>query len=435
MDDEMIAQLVGLHALRESYSSALPGLLQRSRGILDRVDLVNAALVTSDWARVRSHAAACRNRSDELLTVMNENAQLESEIVSGVRSLALPLQAVVDSLPAGHDPDQLVAATVSLVAGVAEEFPANLEQLVRSVVENGTNAVGSFFEDYDLRAFDSLRRLVADVATLGKVRSVWSRQLADVTQVIRVTPPLTKGSPFFNESIFAQHEERIAVIQQRLREQQVALHEANSRGSALAAAGVLRQQVETDLTALAQTQGALYLAGYALRLLGKGEMSEEVGLAAAAAGLLGRELIASYAAAHRIANRLVDHCTDDDVDEVLDSAAQTPFESGGLPDGTNTSLGQLADVGDGGFVEVRGYVQSVQTVRIDGGSKLISRATLKDPSSGATGEIVALFVNLRHLGVTGGCYLVASGRRRASSVSCFGQARGRSRHAGPCGDR
>jgi hypothetical protein len=305
---------------------------------------------------------------------------------------------------------------MTLIQASGMDFPDNLEELLHTDLEQGTDEVDKFLGSYDLRHYQPLRKQVSYVATLGKVRALWVRHLADITEVIVSLPILTKGVPLFNQAIFEQHQQRIADFKADMRDAQRSLFQAASKEQLLEKADALCVQLDQNLAELAQTQALLYVAGYALRKLGKGGFSEIVGASAASAGILAREAISSFAAAQRITNRLVVDYPDEEVDELLDSSAEKSFDAGNIPDGKNTPLHHLSDTDDGAFVEVGGYVQAIEFGRIEGGTKLISLARLKDPSSGASATIAALFIHYRHIGLTTGCYVVANGLFHQSSA-------------------
>ena len=110
---------------------------------------------------------------------------------------------------------------------------------------------------------------------------------------------------------------------------------------------------------------------------------------------------------------------DEEVDALLAGVGDRAFDVE-LPRGTVLELHHLDEVADGAFIEVGGYVEAIQFGHT--GDKLISRAKLKDPSSGAATTIATVFSHLRHLGVTGGCYIRASGIFRKASKLAAGSA-------------
>ena len=419
MSDDLLEKLTKAERLRSSYDAPLAALLSAATEIPLQTDRLNKALVVADWNTARVRIAGLNNLSRDLHMRFVDAARRESELIAAVRDLAEPLQEAVDDLPGPHDPDKIIADALSLVRSTGADFPDNLEQLLRQVVTEGTDQVEAVFGSYKLRRHEILQERVASLVTLGAIRAIWVRQLADVSASVEAIPVVRKNEPLYNAQLFADVKQSLTNFEQLLRDRQRALFESVSTDERLESAGALIEQVDEGLRGLAEAQALMYLWGYALRKLGKGDASEKVGAKAAAAGALAREAIGSLASAGRIAMRLAVGHPDEEVDGLLTRGSDRAFDVE-LPRGAVTQLHHLGEVADGALVEVGGYVQAIEFGHT--GDKLISRARLKDPSSGAATTIAAVFSHLRHMGVTGGCYIRASGVFRKASELAAGDA-------------
>ncbi|MDC0663551.1 hypothetical protein [Marinobacter sp. SS21] len=408
-------RLLTVRDLRLSYSSILPAAVTAIPAILERAALVNATLIAGDLSAARQYATDCGTLGHNLWQQIRGNAELESAVVTAVRASATPLQQAVDALPGELSADQLVARALALAQATTNDLPDNLEDILHSVLSEANNHIETVLGSYNLRHYQGLRRLSAMSAIFGELRATWIHCLADFNAAVQSIPILLKGQPIFNNAIFLQHQQVIADFRHNLTSAQRSIKESASNDETLTRADDLVVQVKVGLPNLISVEAHLYVLGFVLRRLGKGEQSEQVGKTAAEAGLLLREALASIAAAKRIAAHLIGLYQDDDVLELLNAAGTRPFDDSSLPNGRNTPIHNLGDNDDGDFVEVRGYVQSISTGRLGSDAKLISRARLKDPSSGASTMVAGLFVHFRHLGISGGSYLIANGIFRSAS--------------------
>jgi hypothetical protein len=412
MSDELVERLTDASQLRFQYGSMLDVMLSEAPAVLLHVDRLNKALVGGNWTAVRVEIAKCRSLARDLRLRLVDSAQREAEIVAAVRGLAGPLQSTFNDLPGSHAPDLLVAEAVELVQRSGADAPEQLEDLLRQVLIDGTDQIQAVLGTYDLRRYQALRRRLASVVILGRVRALWTRQLADFNVHLQTLPVARKNQPLFNEAIFTGLKASIDDFRQKLHDRQRALFESASTLERLERAHALVEQMDAALPGLSEAQAMLYLSGFALRKLGKGGVSEQVGSRAASAAALVREAIASVAAAERIALGIELGYPDQEVDSLIATAGSRPFD-GSFPRGKVLPLNHLSEAADGTHVELAAYVQGIESGR--SGDKLVSRAHLKDPSSGARATVAAIFVHFRHLGLTGGCFLRASGVLRHSS--------------------
>ncbi|EAR22105.1 hypothetical protein [Nitrococcus mobilis] len=179
---------------------------------------------------------------------------------------------------------------------------------------------------------------------------------------------------------------------------------------ACALAGIIEQ----SLPRLARPQAKVFVAMQRLREEGKGGAAENLGRLAMRAGALTREATAAHAASYRIALNLLRDEPDVDVLELYDKAADLAFDTK-LPNGKDTQLAHMGRLEGGEFVEVEGFATRVEAIQ-PGGSGLVSRIELLDPSSQTRARAAALFMHLPHLGVTDGAFCRLSGIFRKNSA-------------------
>ncbi|WP_282170403.1 hypothetical protein [Ruegeria atlantica] len=182
-----------------------------------------------------------------------------------------------------------------------------------------------------------------------------------------------------------------------------------------AAQAALNIVVESEraLPAFLRSQAILRYSIAELQNLGRNSESEALGRQAARAGGLTREAIGSHAAAARIMQEIASGFRAETVAELVERASSTAFD-GDLPDGKNTALNALSDRPDGEFVEVEGFVNTIEVLNPPGKSR-VSRVGLIDPSNGATFPAVVLFAHLPHAGLTEGAYVRLNGTIQSSS--------------------
>jgi hypothetical protein len=210
----------------------------------------------------------------------------------------------------------------------------------------------------------------------------------------------------------------IADLQAALRSRQLAIFQAavadrpadDLAEAALALAGL----VERRLPAFASTQARAILAAGALREQGKGGAARQLGRLAAQAGGITREALASQAAGYRLALGVLRSTPDDEIVALVGKATGLAFDAA-LPDGKNTELAKVAQAQDGAYLEIEGFVASLETAHSSDG-KIVSRAQLVDASNGAAATIATVYTDLAHTGVTRGSFARVNGFFRTASV-------------------
>lgn len=178
--------------------------------------------------------------------------------------------------------------------------------------------------------------------------------------------------------------------------------------------------IESQLPVFARAQANFLNHTHELLSQGKGGEAEKWGSLCARAGALTREAIAAHAAALRLkAEILVEQSPHRDLTLLVSKASKLPFDAK-LPNGKNVEISKIADVQDGDFVEIAGFVSAISSERIDG--KLVSEATIFDPSSKSSVRVVAVFMDMAHNGINLDAYCRVHGTFSQSSVLAKGES-------------
>ena len=164
-----------------------------------------------------------------------------------------------------------------------------------------------------------------------------------------------------------------------------------------------------------QAQGAALVS--ALTAAGRNGDAERVGAVLVVDGWLVRRAVADAAVATWLRLDAALPEPPGAVAALLD--AQGVGFDAALPDGRNTEIAQLGAGDDGDLVEVGGFVTAASAAREPDG-KLVGRLTLRDPSSGASVEVAALFLHPAHVGVTLDSYVRLHGIYRVASARLAG---------------
>jgi len=203
---------------------------------------------------------------------------------------------------------------------------------------------------------------------------------------------------------------------ERLREAQLELYVSCAQGS-LEAVGRSGERISTEveraLPAFLRSQAVIRQAIEHLRGVGRNGDAEILGRRAARAGGLTREALGSHVAAARVMQEIASGFRSETVTELMEKASATAFD-GDLPDGRNTTINHLADRPDGEFVEVEGFVETLEVLEPPDRNR-VSRIGLLDPSSGATFQAVLLFAHFPHAGITQGAYVRLNGTVQSGS--------------------
>lgn len=132
--------------------------------------------------------------------------------------------------------------------------------------------------------------------------------------------------------------------------------------------------------------------------------SIRIGKISAKAGDLTRSAYAAYAAAYYLSLQSRNSDPGISLKKVLSKVKYSaPF-----PNGKNYNLSKMDTAKKGEYIEVAGFVESIQTRR-EGNDKLISKLVLSDFSGTSKIEAVGVYVHLRHVGLQEGAYCVLHG--------------------------
>lgn len=189
----------------------------------------------------------------------------------------------------------------------------------------------------------------------------------------------------------------------------------NGQPSAQAGLAALTSAAQIELLVPDLSRRAALVLRDAERLLadGRGSEAEITGRLATDYSATLREAVAIHAAMLSVSVEAFNPDNGRPAQQLLQSAAGLSFDTE-LPNGTDTELHHVAGTDDGRLIEVRGFCVSTESFR-DGDGKLVSRAILEDPSSGARVEVMGVFANWAHSGLARGAAVNATGTWRAAS--------------------
>ena len=179
------------------------------------------------------------------------------------------------------------------------------------------------------------------------------------------------------------------------------------------AAEELAGKLEESLPKFGRVQATIRLYATFLKDAGKGTASEKAGNLSATAGDLTRSAFAAHAAAYYLSLQSKVVHQNPKVKKIINHAGQLAFYTD-FPDGKNTEISKVDQLADGDYVEVAGFVQSIETGK-DSDGKLITQVTLNDPSSNSNVVAAGIFVHLIHVGLSVGTYCRLNGTWQSKS--------------------
>lgn len=171
--------------------------------------------------------------------------------------------------------------------------------------------------------------------------------------------------------------------------------------------------IEKLIPRFGRIQATIRKYALTLKATGKGSTSEKVGNLAAMAGGLTRTAITAYSAAYYLSQQYNAVNKSSKVKALIKQAPRIGYDTG-IPNGKNTEISKVGQLNDGDYVEVAGFVDSIQTGR-DSDDKLITQVRLYDPSSKSSVVTAGIYVHLRHLGLVEGAYCRVSGNWQSQS--------------------
>lgn len=177
--------------------------------------------------------------------------------------------------------------------------------------------------------------------------------------------------------------------------------------------------IEGNLIKFIRIQARLNALIGKLLELGQNTLSEEFGVLSAKAGQLTRESISTYAASYVLAANLAGVSFYEKANIFIHNAPELPFYAE-LKNGKNVEISKLNEEEEDSYVEVKGFIENVNVVKISD-KNLVSRLELIDPSSKSKAFMAASYVHFKHSGLAKGCYCMASGKYKKSSVLNNGQ--------------
>ncbi len=174
--------------------------------------------------------------------------------------------------------------------------------------------------------------------------------------------------------------------------------------------------LEAEMDQLARI-AAMLSTSLERRLKGGKVSPRKLGIVALEAGKVARKwallgTLSMYTA--RIALLPEDH---EEVEERISDARELPFESK-IEDGRNITHKSLLDDSAGNkgkYLEIQGVVSDTKATRTNDG-KLLSEFTLISPAGTETIPVIAVYENLKHVGIIDGCYVNINGDWQTDSV-------------------
>lgn len=383
--------------------------------LIDEVVSLRAAVVEQDWAKTRRFAVRALGLGNASIRMCAIEARTTQGRLAATSAVAAELDGILAGLANAPDDDRadvVAAIREQLGDAVPPDLSAALDlmeggdtltatPITKAAADVGPPPLGGVRMTLEMGLAASVRGL------LGLVHGELNLTLATIDPDVDLTQHDVKAAMYQFRHSFEEELERC----QRALQQALA---SDPRGAAVGAAiDGLTSLVEEQAPRVGRLQAWSHHTTHALRGVGKDGDAEALGREAAKMGARTREALASHCAASRIGVELSLMPVADDVANVIARASESPFTKQ-LPNGRDVELAHLIETPDKSFVEVSGFVESIEAFR-DPDGKLVSRAGIVDPSSGATGSVAAVFTHLAHAGVTPGAYVRASGTFRVAS--------------------
>lgn len=177
--------------------------------------------------------------------------------------------------------------------------------------------------------------------------------------------------------------------------------------SPVAAADELADKILNALPTFGRVQATIRNYALSLKNAGKGMASEKAGEIAVISGDLTRSAFTAYAAAYYLSLQSSVANQDKKVKDVIGKAQFLSYDTA-FPNGKDVEISKVNTLTDGEYVEVAGFVDSIEVGR-DNDNKLITQITLHDPSSNSKVVAAGIFVHLRHIGLQEGAFCRLSG--------------------------
>lgn len=384
--------------------------------------LAHAALqLHQDHASALRRTLSLQQLSDDFVdaameeTFADENrAELLSELQASGDDID-PLDGVDTAMALIEDDPQFAD-----ISGEFDELRAQLTQIHQSAFDEISALVNTDTGDALLEALGAQREAAigAMLEDNAMVLACLSRGLIAVAHAgfnLTSRNEETIGA-FVATDYLGAVDRAIHRFAERLRKAQLELYVSCAQDSSEAAGRAgehIVTEVERALPTFLRSQAVIRQAMEHLRDIGRNGDAEILGRRAARAGGLTREALGSHIAAARIMQEIASGFRSEAVTELIEKASATAFD-GNLPDGRNTTINNLADRPNGEFVEVEGFVNTLEVLEPPGRNR-VSRIGLLDPSSGATFQAVLLFAHLPHAGITQGAYIRLHGTVQSSS--------------------
>lgn len=377
------------------------------------VALRNAA-GTRDWERTRVEALHCQGFGHSSTQLIGATAQGESGRINALSDLLSRTGFLLDGLLDSDDDDleNVSEAVVAEFAKVSPDSAASFSTMIDHLVsgqKTGSELVDEMFGGVKSAALPPSFNLAAEAAVAAKLRgliTIYHSEFNLAWESISALSSETEPADLVDEVFTQRTAEFRSAFEAYLKQIQRDLEPTNGL-EPLDSLAAMSSFLEREIPLMGRRLCRARLCVEELRAEGKGQHANKLGRRTAEASLLVREAFASYATSAILEIALRTPTPSKELGDFLSDASALPFDTT-IPNGTDTRLANLSTVQKNKFIEVSGFVETSAVSR-DSSGKLVSRLTLSDPASGATGDVVAVFVHLPHAGVTPGSFVRASG--------------------------
>ncbi len=400
--------LIDFYPAATSMGALHDALILQLSGVRDSVG-------TRDWKAAKIAGLSCLGLGMSSNMILSMTAKGNRAQAAVQLELASRVSAFLDDVISANDShlDEAMAIIVDQHTVVSPDTLPEFQSLIDSIVAGtitGAELTQAIAGQGEPLGFPQSFKLAVEASTAARVRGLLTIYHAEFN--IALDALSTEASNAENTadlvgslltSAFSAFRSSLNTMLQTIQSDL-----ANAQpGVAPESLQVLACFVESELPMMARHAAVARMAYNALRSAGAGQRAEKLGRRAAEAGRMVREAVASYGSSSLLSIWMRAPSIPDEIRELLSDAGDLAFDSA-IPNGKDIELSQLSNSLPGTLVEVSGFVESISAMREPSG-KLISRATLVDPSSGAKGDIVAVFVHMAHSGITKGSYVRASG--------------------------
>jgi hypothetical protein len=220
----------------------------------------------------------------------------------------------------------------------------------------------------------------------------------------------------FGDRLLSDIQAQVDGFEQGIDARARSLYKALNDGKGFQSAGEqLAAHIEEGVAEFGRVQAALNLYVEGQRKASAPErLVDTLGRLAVKASELSRSAFALHAAAYYLCLQSKAVEQDPKAKKMLQGPDTQPYASA-FPNGKDTRLKDIGSVGEGSFIELRGFVSSL-TAKRGADRKLLSVFTLTDRSGSVEVDAVGVFAQLRNVGLLEGAFCQCSGSWRKQSA-------------------